>query len=48
MVENIIKIKNGITKNVDMSVSTIIYVVANMVNIKEILWMIQWLHVIKL
>ena len=59
MVENVIQIKSGITINVDVSVKNIIYVkkvifgiilfvVAKMVNIWQILRMIQWLCVMKL
>ena len=59
MVENVIQIKSGITINVDVSVKNIIYVkkvifgiilfvVAKMVNIRQILRMIQWLCVMKL
>ena len=59
MVENVIQIKSGITINADVSVKNIIYVkkvifgiilfvVAKMVNIWQILWMIQWLCVMKL
>ena len=59
MVENEIQIKSGITINVDVSVKNIIYVkkvifgiilfvVAKMVNIWQILRMIQWLCVMKL
>ena len=59
MVENVIHIKSGVMINVDVGVKNIVYVkkiisgillnvVAQNVNISQILYMIPWLRVMKL
>ena len=57
MVENVIKINDGITVNVDISVKNIyaktfifgilLHVVAKKENIQQVLWMIQQLSLMK-
>ena len=58
MEENVIQINGGITINVDMSVTNmyvkkimfgiLLHVIVKMENIRQVLWMIQQLHAMKL
>ena len=58
MEENVIQINGGITINVDMSVTNmyvkkimfgiLLHVIVKMENIRQVLWMIQRLHAMKL
>ena len=58
MEENVIQINGGITINVDMSITNmyvkkimfgiLLHVIVKMENIRQVLWMIQRLHAMKL